>query len=582
MRNTTKAIRLGLLLMLLGTGLFAQVSWQLQPSPTLGEIGGVADFSFSVRVGGTFQSLGVVVQRAGGGNVSNRFSIISQSIGNVIGSGGNFSTGEYTVRISNLTASDVGAYFFQVTANGLLQSPSSQQVQLSVVAALPPTITRQPQSITVSVGGVVALSVEATGSGLAYLWRKDGVNLVGANGAVLSLSNLQLSQTGIYSVVVSNAGGAVTSASAALTVIAVPPPVIALQPQSMIVNVGDSATLSVLASGSNLTYQWRKDGNNIPGAVASVLMLPNIELTQAGAYSVVISNLGGIVASATANITVTNISIASRISNLSIRTRAGSGAETLIVGFVVGGGFVGTKPLLMRAVGPTLAMFGVSGSLNDPKISLFRSDGTVILENDDWGGNTQVAQVGAQVGAFPFGSVVSKDAALYEANVGRGSYSVQISGNARSEGVALAEIYDATPLSSFTPSTARLVNVSARAQVGIGDDILIAGFVIGGSTNVRVLIRSIGPTLTSFGVTGVLENPRLDVFSGATRIFENEDWGGSTALNQAFLGAGAFSLPSNSRDAALLVSLAPGSYTVQVRGSNGGTGVALVEVYEVP
>jgi hypothetical protein len=132
-------------------------------------------------------------------------------------------------------------------------------------------------------------------------------------------------------------------------------------------------------------------------------------------------------------------------------------------------------------------------------------------------------------------------------------------------------------------ATSRLVNLSARAPVGAGEGLLIAGFTLSGNVPRRVLVRGIGPALTDFGVTGVLTNPVLTLFRGATRVQENDDWGGDPALVAAFAAAGAFPLGDPAgRDAAFTTLLAPGSYTVQVAGSGGGTGVALVELYELP
>ncbi len=272
----------------------------------------------------------------------------------------------------------------------------------------------------------------------------------------------------------------------------------------------------------------------------------------------------------------------SRISNLAIRSRAGAGDDTLIIGFGIGGtGTSGTKPILLRAVGPTLTQFGVPGTLIDPYLKLFVGMNKVD-ENDDWAGNPQIAAIAAQVGAFALASPTSKDASLFKPALAAGSSSVWITGNAGDTGVALAELYDASPAAAFNATTARLINVSARSQVGTGNDMLFAGVTIAGPTFKTVLIRAVGPTLGLFGVGGTLANPRLDLFSGTTKIFENDDWGGDATMTNAFQSVGAFQLPGNSRDAALLVTLAPGSYTVQVSGVNGTTGVALIEIYEVP
>lgn len=261
--------------------------------------------------------------------------------------------------------------------------------------------------------------------------------------------------------------------------------------------------------------------------------------------------------------------VSTRLTNLSIRTNAGTGAETLIVGFNLAGG--GTKPLLIRGIGPTLASFGVSGTLADPTLQLFNG-ATVVTSNDNWGGSATIATAGTGVGAFAL-PTTSRDAALLQ-TLGVGSYTAQIGGGG---GVALVEIYDVG-----SATDAKLSNVSARTRVGTGGDILIAGFAISGSGTKSVLIRGVGPTLGAFGVTGILTDPKLDLFSGATVIQSNDNWGGGASLITAFASVGAFALPTSSRDAALVASLQPGTYSVQISGVGGGSGVALVEVYELP
>lgn len=162
------------------------------------------------------------------------------------------------------------------------------------------------------------------------------------------------------------------------------------------------------------------------------------------------------------------------------------------------------------------------------------------------------------------------------------SYTVQISGVGTASGAVLAEIYDADAGATFNVSARRLVNVSARAPVGTGDGVLFAGFTVTSATGKTLLIRGIGPTLASFGATGVLSDPKLELFdAGATRLQENDDWGGATRIATAASAVGAFALPPGSLDAALVATLPSGSYTVQVSGVGGATGVALVEIYEL-
>jgi hypothetical protein len=309
--------------------------------------------------------------------------------------------------------------------------------------------------------------------------------------------------------------------------------------------------------------------------------LDPVRLSDAGNYSVIVTNSAGKVTTTATALIVTPVT---RISNLSIRSSIGAESGPLTVGITIGGN-PGTKPLLLRAVGPTLAIFGVSNALSDPKVALL-SGANIIGQNDDWGGDAQVSSTSAAVGAFLLASEASKDSASVQ-SVGPGSYTVRITGAGSSGGVVLAEIYDTTPSAIFFTTTPRLVNVSALTQVGTSGDILIAGFSITGSQPKTLLVRGIGPTLGAFGVPGVLLDPKLELYAaGATlAMVANDDWGAVSNASQLAAVAtsvGAFALPSGSKDAALLVTLPPGSYTAQVSGVNNTTGLALIEVYEVP
>ncbi len=266
-----------------------------------------------------------------------------------------------------------------------------------------------------------------------------------------------------------------------------------------------------------------------------------------------------------------------RLVNLSVRTFAGSNDNTLIVGFFVGGS--GTRSLLVRGVGPTLTAFGVSGQLADPQITMY-SGNALPASNDNWSASLNagaIASTAAAVGGFPL-PVNSLDAALFD-SFSTGLYTVHVSGANGATGTALMEVYDAGGSSG-----ARLVNVSARSTVSAGDGVLIAGFVVSDRTR-AMLVRGIGPSLTGFGVTGALANPQLRIFKGSQVIAENDDWSvasGAIAVADAAQSVQAFPLSTGSRDAALLLTLAPGAYTVQVSGVGGTAGAALIEVYEVP
>lgn len=350
------------------------------------------------------------------------------------------------------------------------------------------------------------------------------------------------------------------------------------------VAAGGSVTLRVTATGGGtLSYQWRRGGVAIPGATGASYTIAGAAAGDAGTYDVVVIDRGVAFPSAVARVAVTAAPTGerARIANLSIRTNAGAAGQTLIVGFVIGGaGTTGTKPLLVRGIGPALVGFGVSGALADPKVELYNDAAVKLLENDNW--NAADAATFAGVGAFPL-LAGSRDAALVQGALPAAAYSAQITGVGGATGIALAEIYDVTAPGAFTVATPRLVNVSARAVSGAGAGTLIAGFVIGGSGTTTVLVRAIGPSLAGFGISGVLADPKLELYdAAATKLQENNDWGGGAVLGSAFSAVGAFALNGNSRDAALLATLGPGAYTAQVSDTDGGAGVALVEIYEVP
>ena len=347
-------------------------------------------------------------------------------------------------------------------------------------------------------------------------------------------------------------------------------PAISTQPLSQIVMAGSNQTFAVVASGMPPpSYQWAKNGTSLAGATNATLTLNNVAPTDAGSYTVVISNSLGSITSSAATLTVNS----SRLTSLSVRAPAGTGDQTLILGFYIGG--TGSKQVLIRGVGPTLAQYGVSGVLADPQLKLFNVANALINQNDNWGGSTALANAFVAVDDFAL-PTNSRDAALLVALPPNG-YSAQVNSVDGSTGVAMIEAYEAD---TGTPG-ARFTALSARNQVGTGDNILIAGFAVTGNAPKKLLIRGIGPTLANYAVSGVLADPKLDLYSGNTWIEGNDNWGGAAALSDAFTATQAFPLPANSKDAALLVTLQPGIYSAQVSGVGGTTGVALVEVYEM-
>lgn len=266
-----------------------------------------------------------------------------------------------------------------------------------------------------------------------------------------------------------------------------------------------------------------------------------------------------------------------RLTNLSVRAFLPTSDTPLIAGFVTRG--VGFTRVLARAIGPGLQQFGITDALRDPRLTLTRN-GAELMTNDDWSAAT--ASRFAGLGAFPLTSG-SKDAVL-ESPVVDGDFTGIVRPAVNDSGTALVEFYE----SSEEPApTRRWVNLSALGRVS-PDRPLIAGFAITGAAPLRVLVRASGPALETFGVAGRLANPQLVLYRQTTPLWENDDWASDSTTASVTAAAaqrvGAFSLQGGGKDAAFLVTLAPGSYTAVVTGANGSesTGTALIEIYEVP
>jgi hypothetical protein len=298
-------------------------------------------------------------------------------------------------------------------------------------------------------------------------------------------------------------------------------------------------------------------------------------------------------------------SSADRLANLSARVQVGTGANIVIAGLVVGGPAGSTKQILVRGVGPTLGSFGVSGVLANPVMSVYDAavPAQLIASNTGWGnppvsGTSTVAASFRKatmadmsaVGAFPL-AAGSADSAMV-LTVPTGNYTVQVAGANATTGVALAEVYELD-----SQPAVKLANLSARCFVGTGSQVGIAGFYVQGSSPAQLLIRGIGPALTGFGVSGALATPTVQLYDSANPaqlIASNTGWenapvaGPSTAAvsfrkatTADMSSVGAFTLSPGSADSAIVVVLAPGSYTAQVSGIGGTTGTALAEVYQM-
>ncbi len=257
----------------------------------------------------------------------------------------------------------------------------------------------------------------------------------------------------------------------------------------------------------------------------------------------------------------------SKLLNISSRANVGTGNRVAIAGFIIQGD---GKDILVRGIGPSLQINGVplAGRLADPTLQLF-SGGTTLASNNNWK-DSQQTQIEA-TGAAPSNDLESAIVHTFAA----GSYTTILRGNNSTQGIGVIELYDLN-----AGSTAALRNLSTRGYVGTGDNLVISGFIVGGgSGELRLLVRLLGPSLSQVGITDALQDPMVEVFNANGQLIgQNNNWQDDQQFQIQQTGLA----PPNTLEAAILTSLLPGTYTAVARGLNATSGTALLEVYQVP
>jgi hypothetical protein len=257
--------------------------------------------------------------------------------------------------------------------------------------------------------------------------------------------------------------------------------------------------------------------------------------------------------------------------NASALGRAGAGADSLVVGFTLT-----EQPtrVLLRAVGPTLRSLGVGQAVTEPVLSLFAGP-RILGQNEAWSSDRALTEATAAAGALPLAQG-GRDAALLQ-TLPPGSYTAQVTAG-RQPGLVLTELY---PLTSHQQPGGRMSSLAARAAINGGAGELVLGFTVRGSSALPVMIRAVGPSLQSHGVTGAVRNPQFVLYRGDERLLTSDDWTLTPEMVEAGFAAGAFPL-TDTREAAALVTLPPGVYTVEITTADRRGGVVLAEVYDVP
>jgi len=255
--------------------------------------------------------------------------------------------------------------------------------------------------------------------------------------------------------------------------------------------------------------------------------------------------------------------------NLSTRLQVQTGDNAGIGGFIVTG--TGTKHILIRGLGPSVAGSGIANPLADPTLELHGPGSFVTIMNDNWKDDPVQQALIQATGLAPANDLES----AIEARVSAGQYTAILKGKNNGTGIGLIEVYDLD-----AAADSKMANISTRAFVSTGNNIVIAGFQLGGNSgNDRIVARGIGPSLSALGVPNVLANPTLELRdSNGALLKSNDDWQSDSA--QAAELTAANLAPTNNLESAIAATLPPGQYTALLAGVNNTIGVGLVEVYD--
>jgi hypothetical protein len=249
--------------------------------------------------------------------------------------------------------------------------------------------------------------------------------------------------------------------------------------------------------------------------------------------------------------------------------RVQTGDNVGIGGFIITG--TAPKHVLLRAIGPSLAQSGVPNVLADPVLELHGPGAFATITDDNWRDDPVQEAAILATGIAPTNSLES----AIDATLNPGAYTAIVRGKNNTSGVALVEVYD---LSQAV--LAKLANISTRAFVSTGDNIVIAGFTLGGHNgDDRIAVRGLGPSLAAFGISNVLADPTLELRDGnGALLMTDNNWQDNPAQMVELMNAGL--APTNLLESAIAATLPPGLYTALLSGLNNGSGIGVVEVYD--
>jgi hypothetical protein len=256
--------------------------------------------------------------------------------------------------------------------------------------------------------------------------------------------------------------------------------------------------------------------------------------------------------------------------NISTRLRVDVGNKVMIGGFIIRGNT--SKPVIIRGLGPSLQSSGMGATplLSDPYLELRGPNGALITSNDNWKESPQRSQIEGTM--FEPGD--DRESVIV-ATLPPGNYTAVLSGVDETSGIGLVEAYD-----NGLASDSDLANISTRGFVQTANNVMIGGFMLGGNNQTRVAVRGLGPSLSQFGLAEVLADPTLEMHdANGSIMISNDNWTDDPAAAAQLTANGL--APQNALESGIFTSLPPGDYTVILADKNGGTGIGLVEIYNL-
>ena len=473
------------------------------------------------------------------------------------------------------------SYSLTVTAtNGI--APNATQTFTLFVNNPPPAIT-SADNTTFVVGTFASFTVRtyppdpsATISHTGTL--PSGINFTpNSDGTATISGTAPAGSQGSYPINVTASNGTLPDAKQAFTITVQNTPPLLKAPAitsdaSTTFTVGTAGTFTITTTGSptpTLTLDggqpaWLSFVDNTDGT-ATLSGTPDAGSDLS--YSFTVTARNGVSPVATQDFTLRiTPTPASALVNVSTRLVIQTGDEIGIGGFIITG--TDPKKVLIRGIGPTLARYNIPNALQDPMLELHDGTGAVLTSNDDWKVHQQAA-----IEATGLAPPDDRESAIL-LSLQPGPYTVFESGKNGTTGVGLIEVYDVDVLSA-----SHLSNISTRGLVQGDNNVMIGGFIVSGASgSINLVVRAIGPTLTSYGVLNALADPTLQLYDGnGTVIGFNNNWKDSQQTQIQNSGR----KPPNDLEAAIAVTVSPGNYTAIVRGNNNTTGIGLVEVYQV-